>query len=175
MKPTFHSSTSLVSPLCADQELSPQEISDLLLGSVSVPFSFPEASLWDREKGLWIYTLLKGHQSCCHKTVLLLWYWLVLQLWPIPCFRASVFPFIKRGCRCLKTASEECDGEKHGWFCFKCFEVSRWMIVPSFKRLVIKDTTLFYRCILLSKIRAQLTLLKKFTPPALLSNMTPIT
>lgn len=59
-------------------------------------------------------------------------------------------------------------GEKHGWLCFQCLEVSRRMILPSFKGLVMKDTTLFYVCILLTNLRTQLSW-KKLPPSCLIS------
>ena len=53
------------------------------------------------------------------------------------------------------------------FFSLKCFEVSRWKILPAFKALLKKDTKLFYICISLNILKTQL-FWKKSTPPALL-------
>lgn len=85
-------------------------------------------------------------------------------------FVPQSFHSLSGGANAWKVPHRNAIGEKHGWSFFlkkNCFEVSRWMMLPSFKGFVMKDTKLFYMCILLNSFRTQL-FWKKLHPSCLL-------
>ena len=171
MKLTFNISRS---PVCSDQNFITLRRS--LLGLIPIPFSFFWGIILNSGirfcDSIWIYILLKEHQSCRHKTVLLLWYRFFFTTSANSVLLHTIFFIVYVGMLMLENCLIVMGWEKYVFL--KGFEVSRWKIMLSFKALVRNDTKLFNVCISFNVFRTQ-PFWKKLAPPALWLITTPKT